>query len=503
VLIGDGRRRKTAASVARPAGILTAMPASGLGQQCAHLLSEVAAALQAAPLNPADVVEVTGDLLGQPPDLVIRRSGTFQVVYLDSITDGATLQSAILEPVRQGNPVLPPVSPPLRTYGEAVSALLEGKALLVDAVEARTVGIQKWPGREPTEPPAEVVPQGPHNGFVEVLQTNLALLRHRIPDARLRWEQLSAGTRAPTSAALFWVQDVARPELVQRVRERLRRASPSFAEDTSMLQEWMTSGSGWLFPISLATERPDAAAAALLEGRTVLLLSGSPVAIIAPSVFADLLHAPTDYYNRPFDALLKRSVRSIALLLSLTITAFYVALVTINVELLPFRMYISAAQSRLGVPMPVLLEVVEMELAIEMVREAGIRMPGGIGQTIGIVGAVIIGQSAVMAGLISAPVVVVVSMAYITSAVLPSLDGRAAIRALRFPLILLAAVFGLFGLIWGLMMLLIYLLQLESFGVPYLAPVTPLRRRGLQDTLWRAPLPQMRRGFLARGGGAR
>lgn len=142
-----------------------------------------------------------------------------------------------------------------------------------------------------------------------------------------------------------------------------------------------------------------------------------------------------------------------------------------------------------------------MEVVIEMVREAGLRMPGGIGQTISIVGAIVIGQSAVMAGLISAPVVVVVALGYIASAVVPSLDTRIALRVLRFPLILLAAAFGLFGLTWGLMLLLIYLLALDSFGVPYLSPVAPRRARGLQDTIWRRPIPALRRSFLARRGG--
>lgn len=479
------------------------MPRSILSADCQRILDDIEQVRAGLPVVAASVADVVADLLGHPPDLVVRRVAPgVEVLFLESIVDRGRLEHAVLQPLT-GSPSAPVFAAEcarVRTYGDAVESLLGGKALLARGHEVQALSMDQWPNRDPNEPPSEIVSQGPHSGFVENLETNIALIRQRIRDHHLRWRRLSAGGRAHAPAAMMHLAGVARAELVANVEGRLRKAAAaaSFAEDTSMLQEWLTGVSGWLFPTMESTERPDVAAAALLEGRVLVLMDGSPVVTIAPTVFAHLVQTPMDYYNRSFDAWLKRIIRFGSLLASLVLAPLYVAILAINQELIPDRLFVSIAQTRLSVPLPGVIEVLLMEVVVEMVREAGLRMPGALGQTVSIVGAIVIGQSAVMAGLISAPVVVVVSMAYIASTVVPSVDGRVALRLLRFPLILLAAWLGIFGLVWGLMILLLYLLALESFGVPYLAPVAPLRRRGLQDTIRRVPLTDMRRSFLSR-----
>ena len=477
------------------------MARNSLADACGRLVGQIDEALAQLPAAASDVLTVVKDMLGAPPDLVVRSvSPHVHLMFFETTVDQARVEQAVLQPLARSpdaNTFAAQVSN-VRTYGEAVHALLQAQVLLVRAGTILSTSMDSWPHRDPSEPPSEIVPQGPHTGFVENLQANIALIRQRIRDPRLRWRRLSVGSRSHNPAALVYMQDLARDELVADVEERARQARPSFVTDSSMLEEWLTRVSGLLFPTMESTERPDVATAALLEGRVLILVDGSPVAVIAPTVFAYLIQTPMDYYNRSFDAVLKRVIRLGALFASLLVSPLFVAVITINQELIPGRLFVSIAQTRLGVPLPAVGEVLLMEVVVEMVREAGMRMPGAVGQTVSIVGAIVIGQSAVMAGLISAPVVVVVSLAYIASTVVPSLDGRVALRALRFPLIALAAVFGLFGLVWGLMLLFLYLLALESFGVPYLAPVAPHRARGLQDTIRRLPLTDLRRNFMAR-----
>jgi hypothetical protein len=483
-----------------PAGHSGDVATNALADSCQDILGLVDDVLAALPATPADTAAVVRGLLGSPPDLVVRAAGPgTQVLYLETIVQESRIEQAVLRPLLRGQAASGARVSTARTYGEAADALLAGSALVV-AADVRSVSMDQWPHREPSEPPAEIVAQGPHVGFVENLEVDVALIRQHIRDRRLRWVRLAFGARAHTPAALLHLEGLARPELVANVEDRFRHAArhASFAVDASMLQEWLTNVSGWLFPTMQSTERPDVAVAALLEGRVVVLVDGSPVAIIAPTVFAHLVQVPMDYYNRSFDAWLKRVVRLGSLLASLLVSPLFVAVLTVNQELIPNRLFVSIAQTRLGVPLPAVAELLLMEIMVEMVREAGTRMPGSVGQTVSILGAIVIGQSAVIAGLVSAPVVVVVAVAYIASTVVPSVDARVALRFLRFPLILLAAWLGLFGLLWGLMVLFVYLLALESCGVPYLAPVAPHRGRGLQDTIRRRPLTDMRRAFMAR-----
>lgn len=479
------------------------MAAHALSARCGDILRRIDDAMLGLPVEAATVEDVMRDLLGDPPDLVAASSAPgCRLMFLQTIVNLSRVEQALIQPlIQSANGVTFTARPKqVRTNGDGVQALLNAEVLLVRDGQVAAVAMDQWPKRDPTEPPAEIVAQGPHVGFVEDLQTNIALLRQRIRDPRLRWEHVSVGARSHAPGALLHIEGLARADVLANVRGHLHEAAAalSFAEDTSMLQEWLTRVSGWLFPTMESTERPDVAAAALLEGRLLVLLDGSPVAVIAPVVFAYLVQTPMDYYNRAFDAWLKRVIRLGSLLTSLLISPTFVAVLSLNQELLPGRLFVSIAQSRLGVPLPVVFEVLLMEVIIEMVREAGMRMPGSVGQTVSIVGAIVIGQSAVMAGLISASVVVVVALAYIASTVIPSLDARVALRLLRFPLILLAAWLGLFGLIWGMLVLFLYLLALESFGTPYLAPLAPRRARGLHDTIRRLPLTDMRRSFMAR-----
>lgn len=482
---------------------------AAIAERCSDLLSRLDGVWTGLPLaaDGGGSVETLRQLLGGPPDLVVRPVGTqVWVLYLKTIVDPGRIEQALIRPLslaaQSGAPLAAGFGgdvSALHTYGDALQALLAAQALVLgaDQAGALAVSVANWPKRPPSEPPSEVVSQGPHIGFIESLDVNLALLRHLIPDRRLRWEQFQVGDRNQGEGALVYVEGLVRPGLLDEVHRQLARIRPSFASDASMLAQWL-SPRAYLFPTIGVSERPDTTMAALLEGRVALFVDGSPVALLVPQVFAHLLHVPEDYYMRSFGATIERTFRLFGLILALTVTPLYVALVTVNLELVPTPLYLTITEARLSVPLSTLSEVLLLELIVEVIRQAGLRLPNSLGQPVAIIGAVVIGQSAVIAGLVSSPAVVVVALGFIISFVVPSLATVTALRTLRFPLIFLAAVFGVLGIAGGMMLLFIYLSAIESFGVPYLAPIAPLRPRGLQDVLWRRPLTGMRRSFAAR-----
>lgn len=478
--------------------------------RCADLAARIESTLSALPIAGAEASEQIRELLGAPPDLVIHPVGAMiKVLYVKTIVDQARLESALIRPLTTfgmmaSGALLPPTFiaevSPLRTYREAVEALLGAKAVLLNRGRdgGWAVPLPHWPQRNISEPTGEFITEGPHTGFIESLETNIAVIRHVVPDHHLRWESIETGRRSGTKGALVFMEGLVRPGVLAEVRRHLHSAHPSFATDASMLLEWLAPRAGRFFPVIGRTERPDTTAAALLEGRVVILTTGSPTALLFPNVFANLLHSPEDYYARAFTADIKRILRVIGMVVSVLASPLFVALASVNQELVPTPLMVSLAQARRGVPLPLVVEIVILEIVVDIIREAGLRLPSPVGQSIAIIGAVVIGQAATMAGLVSAPSVVIVALAFIASFTMPSTDLVNALRTTRFPMVLVAAAFGLFGVTLSLLLLFAYLSSLESFGVPFLAPLTPLRTRALQDTLWRRSLPALRRSLFAR-----
>lgn len=479
-----------------------------LAAACTQLVAGLEAVQMGMPLIGTGDAEEIRRLLGNPPDLVERPVGrSAHVLYLGSVVDHSRIEEGVMQPLsvhqNETSAVDPPLwastSTPVHLYGEAVDAILAAKVLILmrGYPGGHVVSMDAWPQRQVAEPPAEVVARGPHLGFVEDLTTNLALVRQGIPDRRLRVEEIHTGSRSGTKGVLLYLEGVASRSVLTEVRRQLAAAKPSFVTDTSMLAQWLSPASGILLPTIGTTERPDHATAEVLNGKIMLLASGSPTALLMPNTFGDLLHVPEDYYERSLTATFTRSIRLFGLAVAIVTTPLFVAVDSINHELLPGKLFLTFSTNRQGVPMPLAVEVLIMEVIVEVIREAGLRLPGPVGQSIAIIGAVVIGQAALLAGLISAPAVVVVSLAFIASFVLPSSDLVAALRLLRFALILLGAFFGLLGITWGILVILVYVASLTSFGVPYLAPVSPRRNRGLQDFLVRLPLPNLKRSFMA------
>lgn len=436
-----------------------------------------------------------------------RRSAL--LLFVDGMVKNDRVEQSILEPlVRWGDPEGVPgahadlstwlgavgvtisQAEPVRTVGQALDAVLGGDAvLLVDDVgHGVKLSTRGWQQRSIEEPPAESIIRGPREGFVETLRTNTALLRRKLRSPHLKIERMVIGRRTRTPVDVIYLKDVTAPSLVTEMKSRLHRIDVDGVLDTGMLEEFIEDQPSSPFPQIINTERPDRVASGLLEGQVAVMCDGSPVALVAPATLWAFMHAGEDYYERFWVSSFLLWMRYIFLLLALVGPSLYVAITTFHQEMLPTTLLLSVASAREGVPFPALVEVFLMEVFFEALREAGVRLPRQVGQAVSIVGALVIGEAAVRAGLASAPVVIIVASTGIASFVFPRVNLGVAIRLLRFPMMVLAGTLGLFGIMIGLILILIHLCALRSFGVPYLQPVAPFTWTDLKDVLLRAPL---------------
>jgi len=382
---------------------------------------------------------------------------------------------------------------------QLVKGVLAGEVLVLLDGQARglLLGVQSGEGRSVSESTVEPVVRGPKQAFVESIKVNTVLLRRIIRSPSFKLQSRTLGKYTQTKVVVAYIKGLVEDDLVREVNSRLDRIDLDAVLDSGYLEELIQDAPWSPFPTVAHTERPDKVAANLLEGRVAIIVDGSPQALTVPTVFVELLQASEDYYQRYSMASYVRVSRFIGLNVALLLPSLYIALTTFHQEMLPTRLLISIAAQREGVPLPALLEALLMEMAFEMVREAGSRLPRTIGQTVSIVGALIIGEAAVTAGLVSGLMIVVVGITGIASFSIASYDMANSLRLLRFPLMLLAGFLGLFGVMAGLIALNIHLASLRSFGVPYLDPVAPLGINDLKDTVVRLPWWTMRQRPLS------
>nr|WP_226000270.1 spore germination protein [Paenibacillus sp. BJ-4] len=369
------------------------------------------------------------------------------------------------------------------------NALLSGDAIIL--IDGETQGIvasaRGWKERGVTEPASENVVRGPREGFSETLGTNTALIRRKIKDPNLWVETKQIGRVTKTDVAVMYVKGIVNNKLVEEVHERLNRIDVDSILETGYIEELIEDETFTPFPTVYNSERPDVIAAELLEGKIAILVDGTPNVLIVPALFVSFLHAAEDYYQRADISSFIRLLRYIGVFISLFSPSLYIAITTFHQEMLPTSLLISLAAQREAVPFPAFVEALMMEVTFEILREAGVRMPKYIGAAVSIVGTLVIGQAAVEAGIISAVMVIVVSITAISSFVLPAYNMSIAFRMLRFPLMGLAASFGLYGIIIGGIALALHLCSLRSFGVPYMSPFAPLIPADTKDTLIRLP----------------
>lgn len=387
---------------------------------------------------------------------------------------------------------------PLNDMEEVFASMLAGNAVffLDGYSKAMKVSSKGYPNLSVSESTSEKVLRGSKEGFTDSVKTNSALVRKRIRDTRLKVRQKTLGERSQTVVQILYMEDLVRPGLAEEIEKRLTSFIIDGVLDSGVLEQ-MTESS-WMspFPQFQTTERPDKCAAEILNGRILILTDHSPVGLLLPAVFNDFLQVSEDYYNRFAVVSLQRLLRYGAVLMTMLFSGTYLAVTNFHTQVLPTNLILSFSEARQGVPFPGILEVLLMEMAFEMIREAGVRMPGPLGGTIGIVGGLIIGQAAVTANLVSPIVVVVVAVSALSSLASPTDEFSAPFRLLKFGFVILGGTMGVFGMLLGLYLVVSHLSGLKSFGIPYLSPFAAQNQkgyRGERDSFIRFPLPFLNR----------
>ncbi|MGM0845802.1 MAG: spore germination protein [Bacillota bacterium] len=349
------------------------------------------------------------------------------------------------------------------------------------------IAAQKEVVRQVSQPEVEFSVGGPKEAFVESIDQNLNLLRKRIPIKELIVEDFIIGKLTHTRTCLLYIDGLADRENVQTMRQRLNAIDFDQINDSSFIEQMVADNANSPFPQLLDTERPDRAASVLVEGKVVVLVNGAPHALIGPTTIVEFFSAYEDYFLNYIVASFFRLVRVFAVTFSILITPIYVAALTYHYELIPKDLMATLITSRQEIPLPPILEALFLELTIELLREAGARLPTKVGQTIGIVGGIVIGTASVEAGLTSNVLLILVALAALASFTTPVYKMGNTIRILRFPFLLFAQIWGLLGIVFCFCLLLTHLLKLTSLGRPFLEPLYPPRLYDLKDAVIRFP----------------
>ncbi|MCM3637568.1 spore germination protein [Sporosarcina luteola] len=350
-----------------------------------------------------------------------------------------------------------------------------------------TITIPSFEVRSTTEPTNEFVIRGPHEGFVESIDKNISLIRKHLPIPDLVRKDILIGTDTNTKVTYVYIESIADKDVVNEVKTRLKNIDRSKIYSIGQIEDYLEDSVWSPFPQFLNTERPDRAVANLLEGKIVIFTDQSPSALIAPVTFFSFYESPDDFNGRVIVGSFFRMLRLFSFLIAVFLPAFYIAVVGFHSEILPFDLSRKVKLAVEFIPYRPIIEALIVELFIEIIREATIRLPAPIGPTIGIVGGLVIGDAIVNAGLVSNLMVVVVAMTAISSFVVPSVEMNTTIRIIRFPFMLAATFFGFFGIAILALILFIHLLNRSSLNQPYLSPVVPFDPSRFKNIFFRLP----------------
>ncbi|MCF2936935.1 spore germination protein [Paenibacillus alkaliterrae] len=462
-------------------------------------------------------VQAIRNRFGGSCDLVIRLFSSdaapereLAIIYVDGIVDSETINESIMEPLmslklpqyryQKGGKLLDALRScvvsigsvqEINTMDEALLYMTDGLCIILadGCAAALTADVNGGSQRAVSIAQTQTVIRGPQYGFVENIRTNISLIRRIIRSPDLHVQMHKIGKQTHSNVAVLYLHGIVNEGILKEVYRRLAAIDIDGVLESGYIEEFIQDETFTLFPTLLNTERPDSVAAALLEGRIAVLVDGTPIALMAPTTFFSFFQSPEDYYQRYDIASFVRIIRYVAYIVSMLLPALYIAVTTYHQEMLPTTLLISLAAQREGIPFPGLVEALLMEMTFEVLREAGLRMPRAIGPAISIVGALVLGQSAVQAGIVSAGMVIVVSFTAISNFVMPEFNMAATSRIIRFGFMLMAGMLGFFGIFVSVLFMLIHLTSLRSFGVPYMSPLAPgPTRQGLfRDVFIRLP----------------
>lgn len=431
--------------------------------------------------NPADLVKIDFPHLGAA------------ILFYEGLVEQTQLLDAIKcfnsEPFKIENS---PWKPEHRDLPEVINCLPQGHALLIQKntkqLNVYSLSCPGWQLRPIEEPISEPVIRGPREGFTETLSVNTAMIRRWINNPQLRVDQLVIGDLSKTKVRLLYLNNVANPSLINEVKSRISAIRIDGILESGYLEELITDNRLTLFPLIQSTERSDKVTAAILEGRVAVLVDKSPFALIVPTTVNELYQSTEDYYFGFYLGSFLRFIRLLGNNLAVALPGLYIALTSFNPELLPTNFAFSVAQSRYGIPYPIFIEILLLEIIVEIFREAGLRLPKNINQTLGVVAGVGLAFAAVQSRLVSGASLAVASITAIASFSSPSFSVGITWRILKFILILGASFLGIVGLTLAGILILGHAATLTSFGTSYLAPWAPLQWRELRDSVFRAPL---------------
>lgn len=441
------------------------------------------------------------------------------LIYLDGLSDKEIINHYLLKPLMQsqlnisiakdGNSQLagmPPLQTLADTYLPTTQALIQSDielletsinagdaVLLIDGInEALVLDTRGREHRSISQPVTEQTVRGSQEALNEVLRVSISQIRSLLRASDLVAEMITVGERANSQCAILYINSIANPNLVEEVKRRIESIQVDFISEGGALAQYIVDYPYNPFPQTLSTERPDRVAASLTEGRIAVLMEGAPYAYILPIQLISLFETSEDFALNTLFASFSRLIRLSAAFLTLVLPSFYLAISTFHQEAIPTELVLAISSARQEVPFPTWIEIIMMQGAFELIREGGLRTPGVLGTTIGIVGAIILGQAAVMAKIISPIMIIIVSVTGLASFTIPEYRLSLTFRLMNFAFLLLAANFGLVGLGMGLVLLIVYLGSMRTFGVDYLGPLAPHLSK-TADSILRGPLFKMER----------
>lgn len=365
--------------------------------------------------------------------------------------------------------------------------LFSGSVLIVVSGDIWTYPIPRQPERSPEESSSEISVKGPRDGFVESLSVNRALVRKRLKTPDLKIESFYVGSDSRTEINLLYLASAASPSLVEEARGRIERLSPDIVIGSAQLEEMLSDRSRSLFPLVGYTGRPDFIVECLAAGRVAVITDGLPLVYTAPTNLFELLKSPEDMHNAYYFVTMERLLRLLGLFITLTLPGFWVAVSTFNVDQIPFPLMATIVVSRIGLPISTAIEMFLMLFMFELFREAGVRLPRAVGQTVAVVGGIIVGDAAIRAGLTSPTMLVVSAVTNVSSFTLVNQTLLGSVNLLRFVVLVFSTALGMFGFFIGVFAILLYMVSLRSFGVPYLKPAAPLGSRRIRGSFLKLP----------------
>ncbi|MFD1781209.1 spore germination protein [Fredinandcohnia salidurans] len=429
------------------------------------------------------------------------------LLFISTITDIDMISNHILEPLLNNESPLKEVQSIVQVQSftevkqikEVINGANQGNTILLIDGEQKgyIIGTSDFQSRSVEKAESEVVLKGPKEAFNEKADTNISLIRKKIRNENLIVEHLTISERSNNELYILYIKDLTNEKMIKNVKERVSALDVDAIQNLSLLEQYIEERPKSIFPSILYTERPDRATSFLEDGYVALLMNNSPAALIVPATFWSFIHNPEDHYLRFIYGNFIRMLRVFSLFITLFASAIYVSVTNYHSEMVPTDLLLAISATREKVPFPSLIEIIMMEIAFELIREAGLRVPNPIGPTIGIVGALILGQAAVQANIVSPIVVIVVALGGLCSFTLSDVSMNFAIRIIRFGFILSAGFFGIYGMTALFTVGLFYMVSIKTFGVPYLSPMTP-KYISSKDTIIRKLVKneRLRPGYL-------